>query len=113
MLASTLDRANGRYLTENKSPTRRLGGTDNRGSHYWLARFWAEELATQRENTGLAVAFAPVATALAEAEETITSELLAVQGSPVDIGGHYLPDETLASAVMRPSPTFNAIIDGL
>ena len=113
VLASTLDRANGRYLTENKSPTRRLGGTDNRGSHYWLARFWAEELATQRENTGLAVAFAPVATALAEAEETITSELLAVQGSPVDIGGHYLPDETLASAVMRPSPTFNAIIDGL
>ena len=113
VLASALDRANGRYLTENKSPTRRLGGTDNRGSHYWLARFWAEELATQREDTDLAVAFAPVATALAEAEETITSELLAVQGSPVDIGGHYLPDDALASAVMRPSPTFNAIIDGL
>ncbi len=113
VLASTLDRANGRYLTEDKSPTRRLGGTDNRGSHYWLARFWAEELAAQRENTGLAVAFAPVATALAEAGDAITSELLAVQGSPVDIGGYYLPDDTLASAVMRPSPTFNAIIDGI
>ena len=84
MLASTLDRANGRYLTEDKSPTRRLGGTDNRGSHYWLARFWAEELAAQRENTGLAVAFAPVATALAEAGDAITSELLALRAGRVE-----------------------------
>ena len=113
VLATTLDRANGRYLAEDKSPTRRLGGTDNRGSHYWLARFWAEELAAQRENTGLAVAFGPIARALAEAEEAIVPELIAVQGSPVDIGGYYLPDEALASAVMRPSPTFNAIIDGI
>ena len=113
VLASTLDRANGRYLTEDKSPTRRLGGTDNRGSHYWLARFWAEELAAQRENTGLAVAFEPIARALAESEDAIVSELIAVQGASVDIGGYYLPDETLASAVMRPSPSFNAIIDGI
>ena len=113
VLAATLDRANGRYLAEDKSPTRRLGGTDNRGSHYWLARFWAEELATQRENTGLAVAFEPIARALTESEDAIVSELIAVQGSSVDIGGYYLPDEALASAVMRPSPTFNAVIDGI
>ena len=112
VLAATLDRANGRYLAEDKSPTRRLGGTDNRGSHYWLARFWAEELAAQRENTGLAVAFEPIARALAESEDAIVSELIAVQGASVDIGGYYLPDEALASAVMRPSPTFNTIIDG-
>ena len=113
VLAATLDRANGRYLAEDKSPTRRLGGTDNRGSHYWLARFWAEELAAQRENTGLAVAFEPIARALAESEDAIVSELIAVQGASVDIGGYYLPDEALASAVMRPSPTFNTIIDGI
>ena len=113
VLATTLDRANGRYLDEDKSPTRRLGGTDNRGSHYWLARFWAEELAAQRENTGLAVAFEPIARALAESEDAIVSELIAVQGASVDIGGYYLPDEALASAVMRPSPTFNTIIDGI
>ena len=113
VLAATLDRANERYLAEDKSPTRRLGGTDNRGSHYWLARFWAEELAAQRENTGLAVAFEPIARALAESEDAIVSELIAVQGASVDIGGYYLPDETLASAVMRPSPSFNAIIDGI
>ena len=113
VLAATLDRANGRYLAEDKSPTRRLGGTDNRGSHYWLARFWAGELAAQRENTGLAVAFEPIARALAESEDAIVSELIAVQGASVDIGGYYLPDEALASAVMRPSPTFNTIIDGI
>ncbi|MBB1585569.1 MAG: NADP-dependent isocitrate dehydrogenase [Propionibacterium sp.] len=113
VLAATLDRANGRYLAEDKSPTRRLGGTDNRGSHYWLARFWAEELAAQRENTGLAVAFEPIARALAESEDAIVSELIAVQGASVDIGGYYLPDEALASAVMRPSPPFNTIIDGI
>ena len=113
VLAATLDRANGRYLAEDKSPTRRLGGTDNRGSHYWLARFWAEELAAQRENTGLAVAFEPIARALAESEDAIVSELIAVQGASVDIGGYYLPDEALASAVMRPSPAFNTIIDGI
>ena len=113
VLAATLDRANGRYLAEDKSPTRRLGGTDNRGSHYWLARFWAEELAAQRENTGLAVAFEPIARALSESEDAIVSELIAAQGASVDIGGYYLPDEALASAVMRPSPTFNTIIDGI
>ena len=113
VLAPTLDRANGRVLAEDRSPTRRLGGTDNRGSHYWLSRFWAEELANQRENTGLAVAFGPIAAALAEAENAITSELIAVQGSPADLGGYYLLDNARASAVMRPSPTFNAIIDGI
>lgn len=113
VLATTLDRANGRFLAEDKSPTRQLGGTDNRGSHYWLARFWAEELAAQHDDPDLARAFAPIARALADAEETITSELIAVQGSPVDLGGYYLPDDALATAVMRPSATFNAVIDGI
>ena len=113
VLATALDRANGRFLAEDKSPTRQLGGTDNRGSHYWLARFWAEELAAQHDDPDLARAFAPIARTLADAEETITSELIAVQGSPVDLGGYYLPDDALATAVMRPSATFNAVIDGI
>ncbi len=111
VLAASLDRATGRFLAEDKSPTRRLGGTDNRGSHYWLARFWAEELAAQTEDAELAAAFAPVARTLVEAEEGIVAELLAVQGSPADIGGYYRPDEAKAAAVMRPSATFNKVID--
>jgi isocitrate dehydrogenase len=111
VLADTLDRATGTFLEEDKSPTRRLGGIDNRGSHYYLARYWAEELAAQSDDAALAAAFAPLARALADDEETIVAELLAVQGHPVDIGGYYRPDPEKAEAVMRPSTTFRRAID--
>ncbi|MFI0713384.1 NADP-dependent isocitrate dehydrogenase [Streptomyces inhibens] len=107
VLADTLDRATGTFLNENKSPSRKLGGIDNRGSHFYLALYWAQELAKQTDDVKLAEAFAPLAKALAEQEQTIVDELIAVQGSPVDIGGYYQPDAEKASAVMRPSKTFN------
>ncbi|GAA1586573.1 NADP-dependent isocitrate dehydrogenase [Streptomyces globosus] len=107
VLADTLDRATGTFLNEDKSPTRRLGGIDNRGSHFYLAMYWAQELAAQTEDAALASAFAPLAKTLTEAEQTIVSELNAVQGSPAEIGGYYQPDPAKAAAVMRPSATFN------
>ncbi|GAA0315161.1 NADP-dependent isocitrate dehydrogenase [Streptomyces polychromogenes] len=107
VLADTLDRATGTFLNEDKSPTRRLGGIDNRGSHFYLALYWAQELAGQSDDAQLAEAFAPLAKTLAEQEETIVSELIAVQGSPADIGGYYQPDPAKAAAVMRPSATLN------
>ncbi|MFF2655464.1 NADP-dependent isocitrate dehydrogenase [Streptomyces sp. NPDC058045] len=107
VLADTLDRATGTFLNENKSPSRRLGGIDNRGSHFYLALYWAQELAAQTEDAALAEAFGPLARSLAADEKTIVDELLAVQGSPVDIGGYYQPDPAKAAAVMRPSATFN------
>ncbi|WP_255767774.1 NADP-dependent isocitrate dehydrogenase [Pseudarthrobacter sulfonivorans] len=110
VLADTLDRATGTFLLENKSPSRRAGELDNRGSHYFLARYWAEELAKQTEDAELAASFAAVAGELGSNEETIVGELAAVQGSPVDIGGYYRPDEAKASAVMRPSATLNKVI---
>jgi len=110
VLADTLDRATGRFLDENRSPSRRVGEIDNRGSHFYLALFWAEELAKQTEDPELATAYAEVATALREAEETINAELLGVQGEPVDIGGYYRPDDELADAVMRPSATLNEVL---
>ncbi len=110
VLADTLDRATGTFLLENKSPSRRAGELDNRGSHYFLARYWAEELAKQTEDAELAASFAAVAGELVSNEETIVGELAAVQGSPVDIGGYYRPDEAKASAVMRPSATLNKVI---
>jgi isocitrate dehydrogenase len=110
ILADTLDKATGTFLLENKSPSRRAGELDNRGSHYFLARYWAEELAKQTDDAGLAASFSAVATELSSKEETIVGELAAVQGSPVDIGGYYRPDETKASAVMRPSATLNTVI---
>ncbi len=110
VLADTLDRATATFLNEDKSPTRRLGGIDNRGSHYYLARYWAEELAAQSVDPELARAFAPVAASLVSDEAIIVAELLAVQGSPADIGGYYRPDPEKATAVMRPSPTFNAAL---
>jgi isocitrate dehydrogenase len=110
VLADTLDRATETLLNENKSPARRLGSIDNRGSHFYLALYWARELAAQQEDTQLAAVFAPVAEALAENEERITAELLAVQGSPVDLGGYYRPDPEKVAAVMRPSATFNEIL---
>jgi isocitrate dehydrogenase len=110
VLADTLDKATGTFLLENKSPSRRAGELDNRGSHYFLARYWAEELAQQTEDAELAASFAAVAGELTSNEETIVGELAAVQGSPVDIGGYYRPDEAKASAVMRPSATLNKVI---
>lgn len=107
ILADTLDRATGTFLNEDKSPTRRVGGIDNRGSHFYLALYWAQELAGQTADAELAAAFAPLAKTLAEQEQTIVDELLAVQGSPADIGGYYQPDPAKASAVMRPSATLN------
>jgi isocitrate dehydrogenase len=107
ILADTLDRATGRYLNENKSPTRGVGGIDNRGSHFYLALYWAQELARQSDDAELAAAFASLAQTLTEQEQTIVDELLGVQGSPAEIGGYYRPDEVLAAAVMRPSKTFN------
>lgn len=107
VLADTLDRATGSFLNENKSPSRRVGGIDNRGSHFYLALYWAQELAKQTDDAELAKAFAALAQTLTEQEQTIVDELIAVQGSPVDIGGYYQPDASKASAVMRPSTTFN------
>ncbi|MER6050438.1 NADP-dependent isocitrate dehydrogenase [Streptomyces sp. NPDC001793] len=107
VLADTLDRATGSFLNENKSPSRRLGGIDNRGSHFYLALYWAQELAKQTDDAQLAEAFGPLAKTLTEQEQTIVDELIAVQGSPADIGGYYRPDAAKASAVMRPSKTLN------
>ena len=110
VLADTLDRATGTFLDENKSPSRRVGGIDNRGSHFYLALFWAEELAAQADDADLAAAFGGLATSLREQEQTIAEELIAVQGSPVDIGGYYRPDPEKTAAVMRPSTTFNDLL---
>ena len=113
VLGETLDRATGTFLNENKSPGRRLGTIDNRGSHFYLALFWAEELAAQTADPALAERFAPLATTLREQEATINAELLAVQGSPAELGGYYRPDDALTAAVMRPSQTLNAAIAAL
>ncbi len=113
LLGEALDRATERLLNENKSPARRVGQIDNRGSHFWLARFWAEELAQQTEDATLASIFASVSEQLITQAETIDAELIAVQGSPVDIGGYYRPDGDKAAAVMRPSATFNGILADL
>jgi isocitrate dehydrogenase len=107
ILADTLDRATGTFLEQDKSPSRRLGGIDNRGSHFYLALYWAQELAAQTEDAQLAEAFAALAKTLAEQERAIVDELIAVQGSPVDIGGYYQPDPAKAAAVMRPSAILN------
>ena len=111
VLADALDVANGRYLTENKSPSRKVNELDNRGSHYYLARYWAEAVAAQSVDAALAKKFAGAAQALADNEATIIDELNAAQGAPVDIGGYFRPDDALASAAMRPSATLNRIID--
>ncbi|MFI6087951.1 NADP-dependent isocitrate dehydrogenase [Streptomyces sp. NPDC051218] len=107
VLADTLDRATATFLEKDKSPTRRLGGIDNRGSHFYLAMYWAEELAKQTADAELAKEFAPLAKTLVEQEQTIVDELNGVQGSPADIGGYYQPDEAKAASVMRPSATLN------
>ncbi|WP_172385324.1 NADP-dependent isocitrate dehydrogenase [Streptomyces sp. MNP-20] len=113
VLADTLDRATASFLEEDKSPSRRLGGIDNRGSHFYLSLYWAQELAKQTDDAQLAEAFGPLAKTLTEQEQRIVDELLAVQGSPADIGGYYQPDAAKAAAVMRPSATFNEAIASL
>jgi isocitrate dehydrogenase len=110
ILADTLDLATGTFLKENKSPGRKVHQIDNRGSHYYLALYWAQELASQSADPELAAAFAAVAEALAAGEAAINEELLAVQGHPVDLGGYYRPDSDRANEVMRPSPTLNAAL---
>ena len=111
VLAETLDAATGTFLEEDRSPGRALGTIDNRGSHFYLGLYWAQELAKQEKDAELAAAFAPVAASLAENEQRIVEELNAVQGSPADIGGYYRPDAGKVAKVMRPSATLNAIID--
>ena len=113
VLADALDAATTSLLENNRSPERRLGGIDNRGSHAWLALYWARELAGQSADAGLAGRFAPVADALGAANEAIQAELVAVQGHPVDIGGYYVPDAERTDAVMRPCARLNEIIDAL
>jgi isocitrate dehydrogenase len=113
ILGITLDTATGELLENGKSPARRLGQIDNRGSHFYLALYWAQALAAQTDDAALAERFAPIAAELSANEDTIVAELLGVQGQPADIGGYYSPDPVKATAVMRPSQTFNAAIDAI
>ncbi|MCG8603122.1 MAG: NADP-dependent isocitrate dehydrogenase [Verrucomicrobiales bacterium] len=110
ILGATLDDATCKLLAENKSPTRRLGGIDNRGSHFYLSLYWAEALANQDEDAELKAEFEPIAKALAENEEAIVAELIGVQGNPVDIGGYYRPDDAKAGDAMRPSGIWNSVL---
>ena len=113
VLADALDQAIARFLDNNKSPSRKVGEIDNRGSHFYLALYWAEALAAQGKDAELKARFAAVARAMSENEAKISAELIAVQGRPVDIGGYYRPDAAKATAAMRPSATFNAIVDSM
>ncbi len=113
VLADALDQAIARFLDENKSPARKVGQIDNRGSHFYLALYWAQALAAQTADAELAARFTPVAQALADNEATIDAELIGAQGKPVDLGGYYHPDPAKAEAAMRPSATLNAIIDAI
>ncbi len=111
VLGKALDAATGIFLEENKSPTRKLGGIDNRGSHFYLALYWAQELAWQEEDADIRAAFKPLAESLAENEEAIVEELISAQGKPVDIKGYYHPDDEKASAALRPSVIFNRLLE--
>jgi len=113
VLARALDKANAELLDNDKSPTRKLGGLDNRGSHFYLALYWAKALAAQDESAELKAIFAPLAQALTRDEQTIVKELIAVQGTAVDIGGYYRPDLEKTAQAMRPSVTFNAALAAL
>ena len=107
LLAKTLDSATGKLLDNNKNPSRKVGELDNRGSQFYLAKYWAEELAAQSDDKELAEHFAPLAKTLADNEDAIVSELNEVQGAAVEIGGYYYPDSEKTTAVMRPSKTLN------
>jgi isocitrate dehydrogenase len=113
VLARTLDAATGTLLENRKSPSRKVGELDNRGSHFYLARYWAQALAEQTDDAGLQRAFAPLAERLTADEEAIVAELNGVQGRPVDLGGYYFVDRDKATAAMRPSAMFNAAIASL
>ena len=113
ILGKTLDAAIGKLLENDKSPSRKTGELDNRGSQFYLTLYWAQELANQSEDQELADHFAPLATTLAEQEETIVEEMNKAQGSAVDIGGYYYPDREKTTAVMRPSETFNSALESL
>ena len=113
VIAAALDRANEQYLEQNKSPSRKVGQPDNRVSHFYVAMYWAQALAAQDDDAELKDTFTAIAASLTENEETIVNEMVAVQGSPIDIGGYYNPDFSKASAAMRPSATFNGILDKL
>jgi isocitrate dehydrogenase len=113
VLADTLDAATGKFLIEDKSPARKVPGIDNRGSHFYLTLYWAQALAAQTQDAELKAIFTPIAEQLAANEAKIVEELLAVQGKPVDIGGYYLPNDVLASAALRPSATFNQVVNSL
>ncbi len=112
-LADALDQANAKFLESNKSPARKVGEIDNRGSHFYLALYWAQALAQQTQDKNLAARFAKIAKDMADNEAKISSELLGAQGKPVDVGGYYHPDDAKASKAMRPSPTLNAIVDAI
>ena len=113
VLADTLDEATGKFLINNKSPSRKVGGIDNRGSHFYLALYWAQALAAQDKDPELKAIFSPIAEKLTANEEKIAGELLAVQGKPADVGGYYHPDDAKASAALRPSGTFNEILSSI
>jgi isocitrate dehydrogenase len=113
VLAETLDKAIGKFLDNNKSPARKVGQIDNRGSHFYLALYWAEALAEQAKDKELQARFAKVAKQLGENEAKIAAELIAAQGKPVDTGGYYRPNPEKTGAAMRPSATLNAIVDAI
>jgi len=112
-LADTLDQANAKFLESNKSPARKVGEIDNRGSHFYLALYWAQALAQQTQDKNLAARFVKIAKDMADNEAKISTELLSAQGKPVDIGGYYHPNDAKASKAMRPSATLNAIVDAI
>jgi isocitrate dehydrogenase len=111
IMGDAVDVAIEKLLTEGRSPGRKLGLPDNRDSHFWFARYWAEALAAQGDDAALADGFAPLAAALADGSDAITSEFAAARGGPVDLGGYFKGSDDLAAAAMRPSATLNAIID--
>ena len=113
ILAETLDQANGEFLNSNKSPSRKVGELDTRGSHFYLALYWAQALAGQGRDKDLQAQFSPVARKLADNEITIIEELKAAQGQAVDIGGYYHPNKEMTAKAMRPSNTLNAVLDAI
>ena len=113
LVAETLDQAIGQYLENSRSPSRRVNELDTRGSHFYLALYWAEALAKQTQDPELQVRFAGVAREMAANEDKIIQELSDAQGQPVDIGGYYLPIDATMAKAMRPSATLNAIVDGI
>jgi isocitrate dehydrogenase len=110
LLGQTLDDATTKYLLTNRSPSRKVHQLDNRGSHFYLAMYWAEALTAQTDDAGLSTRFAPLAASLAQSEETIVAELNEVQGPAMDLGGYYQPDPAKAAKAMRPSATFNGLL---